>query len=111
MKIFKVNGKEYTTKAFDYNLICDLEDMGIALQEAANKPMSLVRAYFSLCSDKGKEFAGKELEAHLIKGGEFDDIMNAMSEEMDKSDFFLTLSQKEEATASETQKGTKKATK
>lgn len=111
MKIFKVNGKEYTAKAFDYNLICDLEDMGIALQEAANKPMSMVRAYFSLCSGKGKEYAGKEIEAHIIKGGKLDDVMNAMSEEMDKSDFFLALNQKEEETVSETAKGTKKATK
>lgn len=111
MKIFKVNGKEYTAKAFDYNLICDLEDMGIALQEAANKPMSMVRAYFSLCSGRGKEYAGKEIEAHIIKGGKLDDVMNAMSEEMDKSDFFLALNQKEEETVSETSKGTKKATK
>lgn len=111
MKIFKVNGKEYTAKAFDYNLICDLEDMGIALQEAANKPMSMVRAYFSLCSGRGKEYAGKEIEAHIIKGGKLDDVMNAMSEEMDKSDFFLALNQKEEETVSETLKGTKKATK
>lgn len=111
MKIFKVNGKEYTAKAFDYNLICDLEDMGIALQEAANKPMSMVRAYFSLCSGRGKEYAGKEIEAHIIKGGKLDDVMNAMSEEMDKSDFFLALNQKEEETVSETSKGTKKTTK
>lgn len=93
MNTFKVNEKEYKARVFDFNLICDLEDMGISLQEAGNKPMSMVRAYFALCAGKGKEYAGKEMEAHIIGGGTFDDIMNAMSVEMEKSDFFLKLNQ------------------
>lgn len=91
MNTFTVNGKEYNAKAFDFNLVCDLEDMGISLQEAANKPMSMVRAYFGLCAGKRKEYAGKEMELHIIGGGTFEDIMNAMSDEMEKSDFFRNL--------------------
>ena len=91
MKTFTVNGKEYRAKAFDFNMVCDLEDQGIALQEAGKKPMSMVRAYFGICAGRGKEFAGKELEAHILGGGTFDDIANAMSEEMEKSDFFRNL--------------------
>lgn len=101
MNIFTVNGKEYKAKAFDFNLVCDLEDMGISLQEAGNKPMSMVRAYFGLCAGKGKEFAGKEMEAHIIGGGTFDDIMNAMSDEMEKSDFFRNLNKKAETEVTE----------
>lgn len=92
MNTFTVNGTEYKAKAFDFNLVCDLEDMGISLEEASRKPMSMVRAYFGLCVGKGKEYAGKELEAHIIGGGKFDDIMVAMSDEMEKSDFFRNLS-------------------
>lgn len=91
MKTFTINGTEYKAKPFDFNLVCDLEDMGISLEQAGNKPMSMVRAYFGLCAGKGKEFAGKEMEAHIIGGGKFDDIMTAMSDEMEKSDFFQSL--------------------
>lgn len=92
MNTFTVNGKEYKAKAFDFNLVCDLEDMGISLEQAGKKPMSMVRAYFGLCAGKGKEFAGKEMETHIIGGGTFDEIMAAMSDEMEKSDFFRNLS-------------------
>lgn len=101
MNTFTVNGTEYKAKEFDFNLICDLEDMGVSLQEAGNKPMSMVRAYFGLCAEKGKEFAGKEMEAHIIGGGTFDDIMNAMYEEMEKSDFFRNLNKKAETEVAE----------
>lgn len=93
MKTFTVNGKEYKAKAFDFNMMCDFEDMGISIEDMGKKPMAVVRAYFALCAGKGKEFAGKEMEAHLINGGSFDDVVSAMSEEMEKSDFFRALQQ------------------
>lgn len=101
MKTFKVNGKEYKAKAFDFNLICDLENMGISLEQAENKPMSMVRAYFGLCAGRDKEFAGKEMEAHIVGGGKFDDILGAMSDEMEKSDFFRNLKEKKEQEVAE----------
>lgn len=96
MNTFTVNGTEYKAKPFDFNLVCDLEDMGISLEEAGRKPMSMVRAYFGMCMGKGKDVAGKELERHIVGGGKFDDIMTAMSDEMEKSDFFRNLSKTEE---------------
>lgn len=96
MNTFTINGKEYKAKSFDFNLVCDLEDMGISLEQASNKPTSLVRAYFGLCAGKSKEYAGKEMEAHLMAGGTFEDIMVAMSDEMAKSDFFRHLNKTEE---------------
>ena len=95
MKTFTINGKEYKAKAFDFNLVCDLEDMGIALAEAGKEPMSMVRAYFGICAGKDRDFAGKEMEQHLINGGDFEEVMNAMSEEMEKSDFFRSLAKTE----------------
>lgn len=95
-RVFTVNNKTYVAKPFDFNLLCDLEDLGVSLDKASEKPMSMIRAYFSLCADKGKEYAGKEMEAHMINGGGFDDIANAMSAEMSESDFFQSLSKNKE---------------
>ena len=93
MKTFEINGKEYVAKKFNFNLVCDLEDRGISIAEAGERPMSMVRAYFAICANKGKEYAGKEMESHLANGGSFDGIMGAMSDELEKSDFFRNLGQ------------------
>ena len=91
MKKFTLNGKEYIAKEFDFNMICDLEDIGISIEQAGDKPMSLVRAYISFCIDGNKEKAGKEMQEHLVNGGNFAEIMGVMSEMMDKSDFFRAI--------------------
>lgn len=96
MKTFKINNKIYSPVPFDFNFICDLEDMGLSLEGVGEKPMSMLRAYFAKCTGKGTEFAGKEMEAHMINGGSLKDIMDVMAEEMKKSDFFRSLSQGQE---------------
>jgi hypothetical protein len=105
MNRFTVNGKTYSAKAFDFNLISDLEDYGVSLEKMQDKPMSMVRAYFSMCAGKGKEYAGNEIEQHIISGGKLDDIVNAMSKEMENSDFFRAIKERadEETSEDETQ--------
>lgn len=93
MNVFKLNGRDVIAKKFDFNLVCDLEDMGVSLQESGRKPMAMVRAYLALCLGCTLEIAGAEMEAHLANGGNFEDIMNAMSAEMENSDFFRNLNQ------------------
>lgn len=95
MKKFTINGKEYKSKPFDFNMVCDLEDMGIEVDKMRSKQTSAIRAYFAICSEKGKEFAGKEIEQHIINGGKLEDIANVISEELEKSDFFRTLQETE----------------
>lgn len=111
MKTFTVNGKEYRAKEFDFNLMCDLEDMGMPVAEMSKKPSAAVRAYFALCAGKGKEFAGKEIEAHIIGGGSLEDVVIAMDEEMEKSDFFQALLQTAEAENGKSQRKKKQTTK
>lgn len=96
MKKFTVNGKQYQSKPFDFNLVCDLEDMGIPVDEMGKKRFSVTRAYLALCANMSNDEAGKELEAHAISGGTFEEINDALSNEMEKSDFFRALIKKEE---------------
>ena len=94
MRTFTINGKRYNAKPFDFNTVCDLEDNGVSLQEMQKKPMSMVRAYFALCFNGSKDEAGAEIQAHVIAGGDFNDLYNVMGEEMNESDFFQALSKK-----------------
>lgn len=96
MNTFEVNGTTYQAKPFDFNLICDLEDMGISIEEMDTKRMSMIRAYFAICAGKDSKFAGSELNAHFVGGGKLNCIAEAMSKEMDISDFFQALFKKPE---------------
>lgn len=96
MRKFIVNGKEYTARAFDFNTVCDLEDMGISLEMMEEKPVSMLRAYFALCSNLNPADAGKQIELHLIGGGKMDAILNPMKTELNESDFFRALKAKAE---------------
>ena len=107
---FEINGVTYSAKPFTYNVVCDLEEMGVSLQDMQNKPMSVVRAYFAICTGRDAEFAGQQIEEHVIKGGEFTAILEAMNAEMEKSDFFQALSNRTESNpteGTETQKSKK----
>ena len=101
-KTFEVNGRIYKAKDFNFNLLCDLEEQGLSLEEVDKKPMSLVRVYFMFCSGLSKENAGLEIESHVANGGEFTDIVNIISEQMQDSGFFRSLNKKTEEGEGET---------
>ena len=101
MKSFTVNGVDYVAKDFNFNTVCDLEDMGVALADIGNKPMSMLRAYISICSGRDMEFAGEQIEQHIIKGGNFEDVMQIISEKMEESGFFRALQNRTESNPAE----------
>ena len=95
-RFFTINDKRYQAKPFDFNTVCDLEDNGVSLAEMTKKPMSMARAYFALCLNGDKEKAGNELQEHVKHNGNFNELYTVMGEEMNDSDFFRALNQKEE---------------
>ena len=98
-RFFTINGKRYTAKPFDFNTVCDLEDNGVSLSAMREKPMSMARAYFALCYNGSKEEAGNEIQAHVLAGGNFNDLYEAMGAEMNESDFFQALNKKSDQEA------------
>ena len=107
-KIFTVNGKSYKAKEFDFNFMCDLEDQNLSLEDIDKKPMSLIRAYLAFSAGITKEDAGKEIEAHLVNGGKFNDVVEIMSAQMQDSGFFRSFREsKEEDTGATSTKNPK----
>lgn len=99
MRRIVINGREYTAKPFDFNMICDLEDLGVSIEDIERKPVSIVRAYAGLCMGKTAKESGLEIQEHLLNGGSFDDIMKVISKEMEESDFFRNLGKSEKKKA------------
>lgn len=113
MRTFSVNGKLYKAVPFTFNLLADLEEMGISLENMQKKPMSTLRAYFALCAGGDADYAGEQLEQHLIGGGDLSALSDAMAGEMNDSDFFRHLATKssEDSVESEEPKPQKKTKK
>lgn len=96
-----INKKSYMALPFDFNLMVELEDMGVNIEDINSKPLKFAREYFALCAGIDKIEAGMEIQKHIIAGGSIDPIANAMKAEIEKSDFFLSLSKREETETQE----------
>lgn len=91
MNKFELNGKMVTAAEFDFNLVADMEDLGVPLQDFSKKGTSATRAYLAICLGCDLKEAGKEINEHFIANGNVDILNNALSDEMEKSDFFRAL--------------------
>ena len=103
-RFFTINDKRYAAKPFDFNTVCDLEDNGVTVQELTKKPMSMARAYFALCLNGDKVKAGQEIQEHITKGGDFTELYKVIGDELNDSDFFQALNQKQEQEAQPVEK-------
>ena len=91
MNTFTINGKKIKAKAIDFNTICDLEDYGLNFNDMQKKSTSFMRAYLAISAGLDSEQAGIEMQEHIINGGNFDDLVKAMTKEIENSDFFRKL--------------------
>lgn len=91
---FTLNKRKYEARQFDYNLICDLSEMGVNVLDMSSikgSPMNAIRSYVALCMDADKDIAGEEIQAHILGGGGFDEVLGCMTKMMEESDFFQAL--------------------
>ena len=106
---FTVNGVTYTAKPFDFDLVCELEDMGVTFERIDSMPMSLIRGYFALCSNTDRATASSLIQNHITKGGNINDIIEPMAKEMNESDFFRALSERQTEESTESKSKAKKS--
>lgn len=97
-RLFTVNGKTYKSAEFTFNTICQLEAMGLSIENITSMPMSMIRGYFAISAKIPVDEAGKEMEQHIVNGGDLNDIGSVMSAQIEDSGFFQTLSRKVETT-------------
>ena len=90
-KTFTVNGKEYTAKEMDFNFMCELEERGVSIETLDKMPMKIAREYLAVTAGRTSEWAGREIEAHIIGGGDITAIYDIITESMETSGFFQAL--------------------
>lgn len=87
----KINDREYHIPELNFNAMCELEDLGASFSEMDKKVLSTVRAFLTLAMGGDTDKAGKEIEAHLASGGNFDEIMEDINRAVEESGFFRAL--------------------
>lgn len=91
-----INGKEYKIPELDFNMICDLESVGVSILNLDQKPISSLRGFLSVIGKMPLEVAGQEIQEHLINGGNIDDVVTEIMIAMVDSGFFQALLSPEE---------------
>ena len=92
---FTINGKEYEGAKYDFNTHCEFDALGVNVLNIQSNPLPVLRAYLSICSGMDLIACGKELEAHLIKGGSLAEVMALLTKEITSSDFFIAITKRE----------------
>lgn len=91
MKTIDFNGKMIELKEFDFNMVCDLEEMGIPLANIDKLSISFLRAYLSICLGCTPEKAGEELQTYIANGGDFVEFSETVLNVIQNSGFFQAL--------------------
>ena len=92
--MLRINGKDYKEAEIDFNAMCELEDMGIKVFNLKGvSGAKIARAYAALCMGGADmlDFAGSEINQHIINGGKLETITEAFGKAVSESGFFQAL--------------------
>ena len=66
--MIKINGKEYNDLEIDFNMVCELNAMGVDVFKYNKSPLSALRAYFAICAGLDEQTAAPHRadEAEII---------------------------------------------
>lgn len=104
---FELNKRRYEAAEFNFNIVCDLSEMGVDLDKIQKAPAPAIRAYIAICMGADKDVAGHEIQEHIIGGGTLEEVATVMTQMLEKSDFFQALNKSKEKTTP-ARKATKK---
>ena len=85
---FVVNGRKYIGREFDFNAAADFDMMGISVSDFGRKNFAVARAYLALYNNNDLEWAGSEIQAHIVGGGNLKDLFEVFGNAVTDSDFF-----------------------
>ena len=102
--MIKINGKEYNDLEIDFNMVCELNAMGVDVFKYNRSPLSALRAYFAICAGLDEQTAGEELEAHILSGGDISELSGAFVKHLTESGFFKAMTAKAEMAAQKSSK-------
>lgn len=110
-----INNKAYRVPEFTFGIIRRLENNGFPVFDMRNmqkEPFTTIHAFVAVVCDVDSDEADRLIQQHILGGGNFDDIMKAISSAIETSDFFTQMAknQKKEAKTRQKSQSTTEAT-
>lgn len=93
-KKITINGKDYNVAPMGVRTVCQLENYGVGLDDMGSKNMTFLCAYIAICMQTSLEEAQEAVENHIVSGGTFTKISEAINKEVEESAFFQALIKK-----------------
>ncbi len=91
-KSIVINSKEYEIPNFDFDSVCELEELGLDFN-STKQSFGFIRALVAYTMQCGVEEASQAIQEH-IKTGSFADF-NVLTKALTESDFFQNLTKKQ----------------
>ena len=91
MNSVTINGREYDIPKVDFDAICALEENGVYLlnmDQKNPKLATMIRGLVAWIMDVSNEEASREIQAHLVNGGDLVGIMTSVTQAVQNSGFF-----------------------
>lgn len=88
---FTINNVTYAVHDFDFNTIAELEEVGISAGRLVSPTPNVLRGLLAVNGHMTMEQAGEELTEHIVAGGDFEEMIEALAKSLENSDFFLKL--------------------
>ena len=98
-RTIEINGRNYKMPEIEFNAICDLADNGVDImnpKSIVKRPIPAARAIVAWVLDTDIESAGKEIQSHILNGGDLAPIFEAFNGEVEDSNFFKALAKREQ---------------
>ena len=96
----EINGTVYRFPELDFNAVCDLQESGVDVlnpKAMKRKPITIARAILAWVMDEDLETAGREIQRHVINGGDVSAIFDGFFKAVEESGFMKSLSAKANA--------------
>lgn len=90
-KEIEICGKTYPAAEITFGTVREMSRMGVNFSSLNDDLFGLVSAYVRVSTRLSQAAVDELLQRHIVGGGDFNSVLDAFKEELDKSDFFQAL--------------------
>lgn len=89
---FVLNNKEYESKPFDFEMMCELEERGFESENiGVRQNMLFMREVFAIWSGLSRKEAMTEINEQIVNNKEIGQFSEVLNKEMDESGFIKAI--------------------
>jgi len=107
-----INEREYDVPELDFNAVCDLADRGIDILNTntmQKNALGIARGFTAWVMGVDNATAGREIQKHMLAGGDISVIIDAFTQAVEESGFFNAIQSRAPKTPQDHKRKVRKA--